>query len=101
MPTDYEAVVQDLEAFIQGKDGPSFGRRELVDKLLELRVRHRMAEGLPERALRLYGPELTEILRQRSATPGPEGPGGMGDDAIHRIGATPHEGATHVRNGHG
>lgn len=62
MLVDYEAVLHDLEAYMQGKSGNSFGQRELTDLLAELRVRHRQPEGLVERALRLFDPELQEIL---------------------------------------
>lgn len=99
MLVDWEAVVLDLEAYIEAKPGRSFGERELSNELRRLRVRHRVTEGLPERALRLYGADLIDVLRPRPATPDPEGPGGMGGGAPHRVGTTSHEGA--VTNGNG
>lgn len=98
MLVDWEAVVLDLEARLQTKG--SWGRRELIEHLTEARVRHRIPEGLPEKALRLYGEQLIEVLRQRPATPDSEVSGGMGDGAIHRVGATPHEGAPYEHRAH-
>jgi hypothetical protein len=92
---DWEAVILDLEEFIETKDGRSFGQRELTDLLRGLRVRHRIQEGLPERALRLYGPDLIDALRREPATPDSEVSGGMDEGATHRIaGRAPHEGDT-------
>lgn len=78
MLVDWEAVVHDLEAFIANKQGNSFGQRELTDELLRLRVLHRQVEGLPEKALRLYGSELIDVLSPRPATDGAARAGGNG-----------------------
>lgn len=62
---DWEAVVADLRAFLVARhlDGHnSFGYRELTDLLQELQVKHRLEEGLPEKALRVYGSALREAL---------------------------------------
>lgn len=94
MVVDHEAVLADLEAHIQAKG--SWGRRELIEYLAAARARHRVPEGLPEKALRLYGPQLIEVLRQRPATFDPEGTDGMDERATHRVEAVgPHEGAGH------
>lgn len=101
MLVDWEAVVHDLEAYIDSKPGRSFGERELTAELRGLRVRHRVTEGLPERALRLYGASLIDVLRPTPATPDSEVSGGMRDGDPHRIAATPHEEEhDHVRHGH-
>jgi hypothetical protein len=92
MLIDYEAVVHDVEAYIEGKDGNSFGERELTDLLRSLRVRHRIQEGLPERALRLYGPQLAESLRGRPAPSDLEG-----SDRMDASAPSPEGGST---NGH-
>ena len=57
---DHEAVLAALKAAIRAK--PSFGRRELTDLLCDLEVLHRKDESVPERALRVYLPELLEQL---------------------------------------
>lgn len=87
MLVDYEAVVLDLEEYIQGKDGRSFGERELTDVIRGLRVRHRVQEGLPERALRLLGPDLIDVLSHRPAAPDSEVSGGMAGGSPARIAA--------------
>lgn len=63
---DWEAVVLDFQGHIRSKN--SHGQRELTDKLADLIVQHRQVEGLPEKALRLYGPELHEILSNHPDT---------------------------------
>jgi hypothetical protein len=95
---DHEAVLADLEAHLQSKG--SWGRRELIEYLSEARARHRVPEGLSEKALRLYGPQLIEVLRGRPATPDSEVSGGMDGGAIHRVGDDPHEGAPHEHRDH-
>lgn len=98
---DWEAAFLDLEAYIEGKDGRSFGQRELSDEMRRLRVRHRVPEGLPERAMRLLGPDLMEALRRRPATPDPEASGGMDEGATHRMAADrSHEGAPNEHDHH-
>lgn len=57
MLIDYEAVVNALEEHFLSEH--SHGQRRLLQKLAELRVEHRIHdEGLPQKALRLYGAEL-------------------------------------------
>lgn len=71
---DYEAVVLDLEAEVAAKN--SHGQRDLLRKIAELRQEHRVTEGLPERALRLYGAELgedIETLRSSGSDKQPNG----------------------------
>jgi hypothetical protein len=67
---DYEAVVLDLEQLIRSKR--SHGQRDLLDALADLRSRHRLAEGLAEKALRLYGDELHEALSRPAASRVPD-----------------------------
>ena len=82
---DYEAVVLDLEAYIEAKPGRSFGERELPDELRRLRQRHRKPEGLVEKALRLYDAEMQDASR-RGPSPAPfEEGAGMGDGAPIRV----------------
>lgn len=66
MITDYEAVVADLRIYLVGKR--SFGQRELIIKLTELEAKHRVEEGLPEKALRMYGNEIHEAITQPPAS---------------------------------
>jgi hypothetical protein len=74
---DWEAVALDLERHFLSKN--SFGQRELLAKLAELRSTHRQPEGLVERAGRLYLPELTDELMP--AGRGDEDPPGHDRDA--------------------
>jgi hypothetical protein len=94
--------VLDLESYIEDKDGNSFGERELTDLLRKLRVKHRLpAEGLAEKALRLYGSELAEALRNRPPTRPPEGTRDMDTSAhpIEEARSSP-EGASSARAGY-
>ena len=76
MLVDWEAVVLDLRAYMQQKEGNSYGHRELADLLDELTVRHRQVEGLAVKALRLYGDELADVIAQ---------PNGRGVEAPERM----------------
>lgn len=67
---DYEAVVLDLEQLIRSKR--SHGQRALLDALADLRSKHRLAEGLAEKSLRLYGSELYEVLSRPSTSLDPD-----------------------------
>lgn len=68
---DWEAVALDLEGYVLSRN--SHGQRDLLAKLAELKIRHRQVEGLPEKALRLYGSELAEALDRRPADAEHEG----------------------------
>lgn len=81
---DWEAVVLDLEDHIQSRS--SHGRRDLVDKLAELRSQHRIAEGLVEKCLREYAPELNEALTQKPAGFVPSGTDLMEEESPNRSG---------------
>lgn len=85
---DWEAVVLDLEAYIAAKH--SHGQRELLARLAELRVQHRQIEGLPEKALRLYGTDLIDAVTPRPAGPDSDGGGAMDEaSTIRRESTTP------------
>lgn len=85
---DWEAVVLDLEDYIADKN--SHGQRDLLAKLAELRSRHRQIEGLAEKALRLYGEELIEVLKPRPAGVDHEGSDAMDEaSTIRRESTTP------------
>lgn len=86
--TDWEAVVADLEAYVLTRN--SHGQRDLLAKLADLRSRHRQIEGLPEKALRLYGEELIDAVKPRPAGPDHEGSDAMdGASTIRRESNTP------------
>lgn len=91
---DWEAVVLDLEAHIAGKH--SHGQRDLLAKLAELRGQHRQIEGLPEKALRLYGTDLIDAV-----TPRPAGPDSAGGEAMDGASTIRREPTTPGGNGHG
>lgn len=97
---DWHGVVLDLRAYLVGKDGNSFGQRELVQLLTELEVKHAQVEGLPERALRLYGEQLQEALNQGglSNTPSLEGPGDMTREPTSSSGHITPEGGSNGRS---
>jgi hypothetical protein len=82
---DWEALVLDLEAHVRSKN--SHGQRELLDLLADLRSRHRVSEGLPERAGRLYLPELLEELSGRPALPEDVDSREMASSSPHRNGS--------------
>lgn len=90
---DWEAVVLDLECYIAAKN--SHGQRDLLAKLAELRSEHRQLEGLPEKALRLYGDELVDALKPRPTDVDSAGGDAMdGASPIRRESTTP-EGEQH------
>jgi hypothetical protein len=57
---DYEKVVLSLKAFVSAK--PSHGREGLLAEISRLEAENALEEGLPEKALRLYGVVLTDAL---------------------------------------
>lgn len=63
MLVDHEEVLLRLKEHIVGKN--SHGQRDLLGVLTRLEVECRVPEGLPEKALRLYGEELHEVLVPR------------------------------------
>lgn len=79
---DWEAVVLDFEEYVRTRN--SHGQRDLLAVLADLRVRHRQVEGLPVKALRLYGSELEEVLNHRAAARRDEDLVGMNGDSPHR-----------------
>jgi hypothetical protein len=58
MLTDHERVLLKLKAHIASKG--SHGQRELLGLIGKLEVECSVEEGLPERALRLYGNMMSE-----------------------------------------
>lgn len=73
---DYEAIVLDIEEHVRVKD--SHGKRELLEKLADLRSEHRIKEGMPQRALRLWSTEFVEVLEQARSQPSSSSPDGVG-----------------------
>jgi hypothetical protein len=74
MLVDWEAVVLDLRKYMLEKPGNSYGHAELSAKLDALTIQHRQVEGLPEKALRLYGSDLADALSHRQHARSLEGP---------------------------
>lgn len=74
MLVDYEALLLDLKAAVIAKN--SHGQRDLLGLIARLEVEHRVEEGLPERAIRLYGQDLQEALTGSSREPATEVPVG-------------------------
>lgn len=89
---DYEGIVLDLERHFLTKN--SFGQRELLALVAQLRVDHRQVEGLPEKALRLYGSDLAEAVKQSPAIQGIAGPDDMEPPSLERSGNRPVQGDT-------
>jgi hypothetical protein len=83
---DWEGVVLELEGHVLSKN--THGQRELLAKLAELRVRHRQIEGLPEKALRLYGPELADAVSRHDGIPGAVVPDDIGGGSPARSEST-------------
>lgn len=67
MLVDYEAVLLDLKRHLATK--PHHGQRELAVVIAQLEVKNRVEEGMPDRALRLYGLEFFEEAITSSRQP--------------------------------
>lgn len=85
--TDHEAVLADLEEYLLTRS--SHGQQDLLRKIIELRARNRVPEGLIEKALRLFGVHfskepLTTIADRLSADEAPDGDRAMASDGGHR-----------------
>lgn len=80
MLVDFEAVLLDLKAVLVTK--ASHGRDALLAEIAGLEVKHRVTEGLPEKALRLYGEELADALRPAVSPPSLEAADGHNDTAV-------------------
>lgn len=78
---DWESVVLDVVARLRTKN--SHGQRELTDFITDSITAHRLPEGLPERALRVYGPELADVLSQKATSRSPERADADADLAPH------------------
>lgn len=78
MLVDYERVLIDLRGIIASKK--SHGRNDLLVAMAELEADYRIPEGLPERALRQYGNEISSGIhaapRPTEAAPESERPDG-------------------------
>jgi hypothetical protein len=60
MLVDSEHVLLELESYIASRS--SHGRNDLLLKITELKTAHTVTEGLPEKAIRLFGTQLSEDL---------------------------------------
>lgn len=60
MLVDFERVLLDLKTVLAAKK--SHGGDSLLAEIARLEARHRCEEGLPEKALRLYGESLRDAL---------------------------------------
>lgn len=60
MLVDYEKVVRDLKVYFARKG--SHGRDGLLAEIARLEAEHQLEEGLPEKALRLYGVVVSDAL---------------------------------------
>src|SRR3954469_8142772 len=92
---DHERVVLDLKRAIVAKK--SHGQRDLLALIAQLEVQHQLEEGVPERALRLYGVVFSDDLLRPSLSDPRVGRGDGADD-LRAAGAdatVPQEG-THV-----
>lgn len=79
MLIDYEAVVADFRAYIETR--PSHGQRDLRAKLSDLLVEHRIKEGVLEKALRVFGIDLSAQIRKLGILPPSDGVP-VGDDTM-------------------
>lgn len=77
MLVDFEAVLLGLKQEILSKK--SHGQRDLLAAISRLEVEHRLEEGTPERALRLFGVVLSDDLL-RPALSEARAPRGDGHD---------------------
>jgi hypothetical protein len=62
MLVDFERVIALLKREVASK--PSHGQRDLLATIARLEGECMIEEGLPEKALRLYGPDLADALAQ-------------------------------------
>lgn len=94
MLVDYEKVVRDLKALIASKG--SHGQRDLLAAVARLEAEHQLEEGLPERALRLYGVVFSDaLLRPALEVPVSGLPDGPDDRPGRRPGGTRYQEAPH------
>lgn len=68
MLVDAERVLLDLKRHIASKS--HHGQRDLLAEIARLEVQNQLEEGLPERALRLYGVKFAEDLTRPSSVDG-------------------------------
>ncbi|MET0604176.1 MAG: hypothetical protein ABW167_19485 [Baekduia sp.] len=90
MLVDYEKVARDLKAYIAGKG--SHGQRDLLAEIGRLEAAHKLEEGLPEMALRLYGVVFSDALLRPALGPPVTGDlDGPDDRPERRSGGTRYE----------
>lgn len=80
MLVDNEAVLLGLKAVLMEKK--SHGRDTLLAEIARLEVQHRIEEGVPERALRLYGVVLSDDLLSPTAQIPSAGSSDGGNDRV-------------------
>lgn len=100
MLVDHEALLLDLKRHLVTKN--SHGQRDLLGLIAHLEVAHAVEEGVPERALRLYGADLAEALRRSDepTTGGPAGDHGHGAEAHSLTGRNGHNEEDHHGSQH-
>lgn len=80
MLTDHERVLLKLKAHVASKK--SHGQRDLLATIAALEAECAVEEGLPEKALRLFGNRLSEdLLRQEQPQAAGNGAAGAGAHA--------------------
>lgn len=99
MLVDCERVLLLLKQHIASKN--SHGQRDLLAEIARLEVECRVDEGLPEKALRLYGVVFSDdLLRPADADPRADQRDGH-DDIPRRVADSPvHKEDTHGGNRH-
>jgi hypothetical protein len=96
MLVDNERVLLELKRHVASKS--HHGQRDLLAEIARLETRNQLEEGLPERALRLYGVGFSEDLLRPSSV---EGRVPLSDgENVHALRGDSHRGkADHVSNG--
>lgn len=86
MLVDYESAWHDLKKVINSKK--SHGGAALLVEMARCEITHGVTEGLPEKALRLYGEELYQALVPAVSAPEGQADGvndrGSLDEPLHR-----------------
>ena len=99
MLVDYERVVQALKEYVCTKG--SHGQRELLAEISRLEAACTLEEGLPEKALRLYGVVLSDaLLRPALGDPALDPRDGSDDLPDRRSGTDPSEPSREIGRAH-
>lgn len=71
MAVDYEAAWDELQERILQRDG--WGSRTLVAEMADLRIKHKIQEGLLARALRIASAAANGLVSHRGSSTAPDG----------------------------